>query len=136
MACHCQWQFSFNAGDLALCLVQRRSTRGKGYVAVPACKGSLAGAKRACNQTSPIQTLKAILARSSVTAFQACRHELGYPRAPAWFMKSLRLGALLGRQEKRKVYAGNRPRALSKGPLTSKLARASPKVPQSYTSYS
>eukprot|EP00983_Pelagomonas_calceolata_P035316 1104461-Pelagomonas_calceolata.AAC.1 len=28
--------------------------------------------------------------------------------------------------KKRKVYAGHRPRALRKGPLTSKLARASP----------
>eukprot|EP00983_Pelagomonas_calceolata_P066353 1148991-Pelagomonas_calceolata.AAC.3 len=27
---------------------------GKGYIAVPACRGSLAEAKRACNQTSPI----------------------------------------------------------------------------------
>eukprot|EP00983_Pelagomonas_calceolata_P100431 1158566-Pelagomonas_calceolata.AAC.6 len=26
---------------------------GKGYIAVPACRGSLAEAKRACNQTSP-----------------------------------------------------------------------------------
>eukprot|EP00983_Pelagomonas_calceolata_P073151 1152023-Pelagomonas_calceolata.AAC.4 len=29
-------------------------------------------------------------------------------------------------EKKRKVYAGHRPRALRKGPLTSKLARASP----------
>eukprot|EP00983_Pelagomonas_calceolata_P057610 1145147-Pelagomonas_calceolata.AAC.2 len=40
------------------------------------------------------------------------------------------------REKKRKVYAGHRPRALRKGPLTSKLARASPAVPQNYTSYS
>eukprot|EP00983_Pelagomonas_calceolata_P111933 1159832-Pelagomonas_calceolata.AAC.17 len=41
-----------------------------------------------------------------------------------------------GEKRKRKVYAGLGPRALRKGPLTSKLARASPKVPQNYTSYS
>eukprot|EP00983_Pelagomonas_calceolata_P134225 1162037-Pelagomonas_calceolata.AAC.2 len=29
--------------------------KGKGYIAVPACGGSLAEAKRACNHTSPIQ---------------------------------------------------------------------------------
>eukprot|EP00983_Pelagomonas_calceolata_P060009 1146187-Pelagomonas_calceolata.AAC.1 len=37
---------------------------------------------------------------------------------------------------KRKVYAGHGPRASRKGPLTSKLARASPEVPQIHTSYS
>eukprot|EP00983_Pelagomonas_calceolata_P012939 413288-Pelagomonas_calceolata.AAC.1 len=31
------------------------------------------------------------------------------------------------KKEERKVYASQRPRALRKGPLTSKLARASPK---------
>eukprot|EP00983_Pelagomonas_calceolata_P019990 631534-Pelagomonas_calceolata.AAC.1 len=31
--------------------------------------------------------------------------------------------------KKRKVHAGQRPRALRKGPLTSELARASPEVP-------
>eukprot|EP00983_Pelagomonas_calceolata_P028458 891123-Pelagomonas_calceolata.AAC.1 len=46
---------------------------GKSYIAVPACGGSLPEARRACNQSTP----KAILARSSVTAFQACRHKLG-----------------------------------------------------------
>eukprot|EP00983_Pelagomonas_calceolata_P034229 1072257-Pelagomonas_calceolata.AAC.3 len=40
------------------------------------------------------------------------------------------------KKKKRKVYAGQRPRALRKGSLTSKLARASPEVPQNYTSYS
>eukprot|EP00983_Pelagomonas_calceolata_P057828 1145230-Pelagomonas_calceolata.AAC.1 len=40
------------------------------------------------------------------------------------------------KEKKRKVYAGHRPRASRKGPLTSKLARASPEVPQNYTSYS
>eukprot|EP00983_Pelagomonas_calceolata_P065318 1148541-Pelagomonas_calceolata.AAC.3 len=39
-------------------------------------------------------------------------------------------------EKKRKVYAGHRPRALRKGPLTSKLAMASPEVPQKYASYS
>eukprot|EP00983_Pelagomonas_calceolata_P121622 1160815-Pelagomonas_calceolata.AAC.2 len=34
-------------------LLGRKEGR-KGYMAVPACGGSLAGAKRACNQTSPI----------------------------------------------------------------------------------
>eukprot|EP00983_Pelagomonas_calceolata_P043919 1139082-Pelagomonas_calceolata.AAC.4 len=30
-----------------------KGREGKGYIAVPACGGSLAEAKRACNQTSP-----------------------------------------------------------------------------------
>eukprot|EP00983_Pelagomonas_calceolata_P053775 1143424-Pelagomonas_calceolata.AAC.2 len=34
------------------------------------------------------------------------------------------------KEKERKVYAGHRPRAFRKGPLTSKLARASPEVPQ------
>eukprot|EP00983_Pelagomonas_calceolata_P126495 1161310-Pelagomonas_calceolata.AAC.1 len=36
---------------------------------------------------------------------------------------------LAGKEKKRKVYASQRLRALRKGPLTSRLARASPKVP-------
>eukprot|EP00983_Pelagomonas_calceolata_P121462 1160803-Pelagomonas_calceolata.AAC.19 len=38
-------------------------------------------------------------------------------------------------KNERKVYAGQRPRALRKGPLTSRLERASPRVPPNYTSY-
>eukprot|EP00983_Pelagomonas_calceolata_P104749 1159060-Pelagomonas_calceolata.AAC.8 len=45
------------------------------------------------------------------------------------------LPATLWRSE-RKVYTSHRLRALWKGPLTSKLARASPEVPQNCTSYS
>eukprot|EP00983_Pelagomonas_calceolata_P045929 1139931-Pelagomonas_calceolata.AAC.1 len=40
------------------------------------------------------------------------------------------------KKKERKVYAGHRPHAIRKGPLTSKLARAPPEVPQNYTSYS
>eukprot|EP00983_Pelagomonas_calceolata_P002464 82507-Pelagomonas_calceolata.AAC.1 len=38
--------------------------------------------------------------------------------------------------KKRYVYAGHSPRALRKGLLTNKLARASPEVPQDYTTAS
>eukprot|EP00983_Pelagomonas_calceolata_P082162 1155834-Pelagomonas_calceolata.AAC.5 len=39
------------AGFLPACAGKGRE--GKGYIAVPACGGSLAEAKRACKQTSP-----------------------------------------------------------------------------------
>eukprot|EP00983_Pelagomonas_calceolata_P049586 1141577-Pelagomonas_calceolata.AAC.3 len=58
----------------------------------------------------------------------------------AGFMQSVCFGKWSGcngeREKERKVYAGHRPRALRKGPLTSKLARAPPEAPQNYTSYS
>eukprot|EP00983_Pelagomonas_calceolata_P077007 1153682-Pelagomonas_calceolata.AAC.3 len=51
-------------------------------------------------------------------------------------IKYRKFAPLKRKRKKRKFYAGHRPRALKKGPLTSKLARASPEVPQNYTSYS
>eukprot|EP00983_Pelagomonas_calceolata_P037420 1136319-Pelagomonas_calceolata.AAC.6 len=39
-------------------------------------------------------------------------------------------GIQVPERKKREVYAGHRPRALRKGPLTSKLARASPEDPE------
>eukprot|EP00983_Pelagomonas_calceolata_P065007 1148400-Pelagomonas_calceolata.AAC.1 len=47
----------------------------------------------------------------------------------------LHSNCLLKEREKRKVCADHRLRALRKGPFTSKLARASPEVPQNYISY-
>eukprot|EP00983_Pelagomonas_calceolata_P005609 183880-Pelagomonas_calceolata.AAC.1 len=38
------------------------------------------------------------------------------------------------KEKKRKVYAGHRLRAFRKGPLNSKLAKTSPRVPQNYIS--
>eukprot|EP00983_Pelagomonas_calceolata_P079757 1154843-Pelagomonas_calceolata.AAC.1 len=52
----------------------------------------------------------------------AVRHSTNTPLLPST--------PLVHIEKKREVYAGHRPRALRKGPLTSKLARASPEVPQ------
>eukprot|EP00983_Pelagomonas_calceolata_P047213 1140534-Pelagomonas_calceolata.AAC.1 len=54
---------------------------------------------------------------------------------PQCFCSAALVGGNSG-AKKKKVYAGQRPQALRKGPLTSRLERVSPRVPENYTSYS
>eukprot|EP00983_Pelagomonas_calceolata_P022233 699136-Pelagomonas_calceolata.AAC.1 len=76
-----------------------------------------------CPETNPSPSLQKAAARHAVACSRLRTHSLINPNRD-------------NKAKKKKVYAGHRQRAVRKGPLTSKLARASKEVPQDYTSYS
>eukprot|EP00983_Pelagomonas_calceolata_P030685 963941-Pelagomonas_calceolata.AAC.1 len=73
--------------DLSNSFCPYQSWEGKGYIAVPACGGSLAEAKRVFNQRE---------GKGRSEHYRHADKNLANPRTSAWFIKSPRRDALLG----------------------------------------
>eukprot|EP00983_Pelagomonas_calceolata_P097772 1158278-Pelagomonas_calceolata.AAC.1 len=77
----------------APCPLGRKARKGRGYIAVPACRGSLAGTKKnACNLTKPVQKAKVTSLCPPIFSFPPTRKGECYTTAPAY------VGSLAGVQ--------------------------------------
>eukprot|EP00983_Pelagomonas_calceolata_P058381 1145463-Pelagomonas_calceolata.AAC.2 len=90
--------------------------------------------KASLSKASPTQSTISLPLPQTVAPLPCHRKRLS--SKPSRIIPRTKLRTWIKRKKKKEAYAGHRLHASRKGSLTSKLARASPEVPQNYTSYS